>query len=75
MKVLGGIIAAALLAVFIGPVVVKLNEFALWSVAGIGFVLMLADLVQSRRRRRVRRRAAISGRQAPRAAARVPSDR
>jgi CBS-domain-containing membrane protein len=49
MKVLGGIIAAALLAVFIGPVVVKLNEFALWSVAGIGFVLMLADLVQSLR--------------------------
>ena len=49
MKVLGGIIAAVLLAVFIGPVVVKLNEFALWAVAGIGFVLMLADLVQSLR--------------------------
>jgi len=49
MKVLGGIVAALLLAMFIGPVVVKLNEFALWAVAGIGFVLMLVDLVQSLR--------------------------
>ncbi|MEJ2174143.1 MAG: hypothetical protein P8Y76_04360 [bacterium] len=49
MKILGAIVAAALLALFIGPVALKLNEFALWAVAGIGFVLMLIDLVQSLR--------------------------
>lgn len=49
MRIAGGIVAAALLALFMGPVVVKLNEASLWAVAGIGFVLMLADLVQSLR--------------------------
>ncbi|MDX1374700.1 MAG: hypothetical protein R3357_03995 [Burkholderiales bacterium] len=49
MKIVGGIVAAALLALFLGPVVVKLNEFSLWGVAGIGFALMLADLVQTLR--------------------------
>lgn len=49
MKIVGGIVAAALLALFMGPVVVKLNEASLWVVAGIGFALMLADLVQTLR--------------------------
>lgn len=49
MKILGAIVAAALLAVFIGPVVVKLNEASLWAVAGIGFGMMVVDLVQSLR--------------------------
>lgn len=49
MKVLAAILAATLLALFIGPVVVKLNEISLWVVAGIGFVMMLIDLVQSLR--------------------------
>lgn len=49
MKLAGGIVAAALLALFMGPVVIKLNQFSLWAVAGIGFALMLADLVQSLR--------------------------
>jgi hypothetical protein len=49
MKVLGAIVAAGLLALFIGPVVVKLNEVSLWAVAGIGFSMMLVDLVQSLR--------------------------
>jgi hypothetical protein len=49
MKIVGGIVAAALLALFMGPVVVKLNEPSLWAVAGIGFALMLADLVQTLR--------------------------
>jgi len=49
MKFLGAIVAAALLALFIGPVVLKLNEIPLWIVAGIGFTMMLVDLVQSLR--------------------------
>ena len=49
MKIVGGIVAAALLALFMGPVVIKLNEASLWTVAGIGFALMLADLVQTLR--------------------------
>ena len=49
MKILAAIVAAALLAVFIGPVVLKLNEASLWIVAGIGFAMMLTDLVQSLR--------------------------
>jgi len=51
MKIVMGIIGAALLALFMGPVVVKLNEVSLWIVAGIGFALMLADLVHSLRRK------------------------
>lgn len=49
MKYVAAILAAGLLALFIGPVVVKLNETALWVVAGIGFAMMLIDLVQSLR--------------------------
>lgn len=47
MKIVGAIVAAGLLAAFVGPVVLKLNEISLWVVAGIGFVLMLVDLVHS----------------------------
>jgi hypothetical protein len=49
MKFVAAILAAALLGLFIGPVVVKLNDAALWVVAGIGFTMMLIDLVQSLR--------------------------
>jgi len=49
MKIIAAIVAAALLALFIGPVVIKLNEIPLWIVAGIGYGLMLTDLVQSLR--------------------------
>jgi len=47
MKLIGGIFGALLLALFMGAVVVKLNEPALWVVAGIGYFLTLADIVQS----------------------------
>ncbi|HSH08486.1 MAG TPA: hypothetical protein VLA41_12545 [Burkholderiales bacterium] len=47
MKLIGGICGALLLALFMGAVTVKLNEPALWMVAGIGYCLMLADIVQS----------------------------
>ena len=49
MKIVAAIVAAALLALFIAPVVIKLNEIELWIVAGIGYGLMLTDLVQSLR--------------------------
>lgn len=48
-KVIAGIVAAALLIVFIGPVVVKLQDVALTCVASIGVVMMLVDLWQSLR--------------------------
>lgn len=46
-KILAGIVAAALLIVFIGPVVVKIKEAALTIVALIGLTMMLVDLWQS----------------------------
>jgi hypothetical protein len=47
-KIIAGIVAAALLLVYVGPVVLKLkNEFALWAVVLIGVVMMLVDLWQS----------------------------
>jgi ABC-type branched-subunit amino acid transport system permease subunit len=46
-KILAGIVAAALLIVFIGPVVVKLKDAALSIVALIGVTMMLIDLWQS----------------------------
>ena len=46
-KILAGIVAAALLIVFIGPVVVKLKDAALSIVALIGVTMMLVDLWQS----------------------------
>jgi hypothetical protein len=46
-KILAGIVAAALLIVFIGPVVIKLKETSLTVVALIGVTMMLVDLWQS----------------------------
>jgi hypothetical protein len=48
-KILASVVAAALLIVFIGPVVIKLKDGALVVVAGIGLVMMLVDLWQSLR--------------------------
>lgn len=47
LKVIAGIVAAALLLVFIGPVVVKLKDVALSCVVLIGVVMMLVDIWQS----------------------------
>jgi hypothetical protein len=46
-KIIAGIIAAALLLIYMAPVVLKLKDTALWIVAGIGTVMMLVDLWQS----------------------------
>jgi len=46
-KIVSGILGAALLIVFIGPVVVKLKDVALTLVVLIGIVMMLTDLWQS----------------------------
>lgn len=46
-KIIAGIIAAALLIVYMAPVVWRLQDMALWIVAGIGVVMMLVDLWQS----------------------------
>jgi len=46
-KIIAGIVAAALLLVYMAPVVLKLKDTALWIVAGIGTVMMLVDLWQS----------------------------
>lgn len=48
-KVLAGIVAAALMIIFIGPVVVKLRDGALIVVSLIGVTMMLVDLWQSLR--------------------------
>jgi ABC-type branched-subunit amino acid transport system permease subunit len=50
-KILGGILAAALLIIFIGPVVLKLKDVALSIVVLIGLGMMLVDLWQSLRSR------------------------
>lgn len=46
-KVLAGIVAAALLIIFIGPVVIKLKDTALSVVVLIGLTMMLVDVWQS----------------------------
>jgi hypothetical protein len=46
-KIVAGIIAAALLLGYMGPVVLKLKDTALWIVSGIGVGMMLVDLWQS----------------------------
>jgi len=48
-KILAGVVAAALLVLFIAPVVIKLKEVALTLVALVGVVMMLADLWQALR--------------------------
>ncbi len=49
MKYLFGVVAVALMAVFLAPIVFKLRELALIAVIGIGFVMMLIDLWQDLR--------------------------
>jgi hypothetical protein len=46
-KIIAGFVAASLLILFLGPVVVKLQDVALTAVVLIGVVMMLVDLWQS----------------------------
>ena len=46
-KVITGIFAAALLLIYVGPVVLRLKDTALWVVVLIGITMMLVDLWQS----------------------------
>jgi ABC-type branched-subunit amino acid transport system permease subunit len=46
-KIIAGIVAAALLIIFVGPVVVKLKDVALSVVVLIGLTMMLVDIWQS----------------------------
>lgn len=46
-KVMSGIVAAALLLVYLGPVVLRLKDTALWIIALTGIGMMLVDLWQS----------------------------
>lgn len=48
-KIIAGIVAAALVMLFIAPVVVKLKDVALSAVVLIGLVMMAADIWQSLR--------------------------
>ena len=48
-KILGAVLAIALMFAYVAPVVVKLREPALTVVALIGVVMMLVDLWQSMR--------------------------
>ena len=48
-KILGGVLALALMLAYIAPVVIKLREPALTVVALTGLVMMLVDLWQSLR--------------------------
>ncbi|MEO7726968.1 MAG: hypothetical protein ABIS45_06915 [Burkholderiales bacterium] len=49
LKILAGIVAAALLIIFIGPVVVKLKSVALSIVVLIGVTMMVVDIWHSLR--------------------------
>ena len=46
-KIVAGIVAASLLLIYMAPVVLKLQDGALWGVVTIGVVMMLVDLWQS----------------------------
>lgn len=48
-KIVAGLVAAALLLVYMAPVVLKLNDPALWAVVLVGVIMMLVDLWQSLR--------------------------
>ncbi|MCG6874318.1 MAG: hypothetical protein LJE97_04430 [Betaproteobacteria bacterium] len=48
-KIFASVVAAALLIVFIGPVVIKLKDVALSVVVLIGLTMMLTDIWQSLR--------------------------
>jgi ABC-type branched-subunit amino acid transport system permease subunit len=46
-KILGSILAASLLIVFIGPVAIKLKDVAFSIVVLIGLTMMIADIWQA----------------------------
>ena len=46
-KIIAGIVAAALMLVYMAPVVLRLQDKALWAVVLVGVVMMLVDLMQS----------------------------
>lgn len=46
-KIVAGVLAAALLILYVSPVVIKLKDVALSAVVLIGLAMMLTDLVQS----------------------------
>jgi hypothetical protein len=46
-KIIAGIVAAALLLIYMAPVVLKLKDTALWIIVLIGLTMMLVDLWQS----------------------------
>jgi hypothetical protein len=48
-KVLAGVVAVALMLIYLAPPVYKLKDVELGIVVAIGVVLMLVDLVQSLR--------------------------
>ncbi|MGH8682587.1 MAG: hypothetical protein ACREVS_20885 [Burkholderiales bacterium] len=49
LKTLAGILAAGLLLAYMAPVVLRLQDPALWIVTGLGGAMMLLDLWQSLR--------------------------
>ena len=48
-KIVAGIVAALLLLAYMAPVVLRLQDVALWIVSLIGVVMMLVDLWESLR--------------------------
>ena len=46
-KVLAGILGAALMIAYMAPVVWRLQDVALWIIAGGGAIMMFVDLWQS----------------------------
>ncbi|MCC6475287.1 MAG: hypothetical protein IT514_16255 [Burkholderiales bacterium] len=46
-KIAAGIVAATLLLVYVAPVVLRLQDLALWAVVLLGLGMMLVDLWQS----------------------------
>jgi hypothetical protein len=49
LKIVAGIFAAALMLVYMAPVVLRLKEVSLWIIALLGCAMMLIDLWQSLR--------------------------
>lgn len=47
LKTIAGVVGAALMLIYMAPVVWRLQDVALWIVAGTGAVMMLVDLWQS----------------------------
>ena len=49
IKIFAGLVGAALLLVYVAPVVLRLKEVSLWVVSLLGVGMMLMDLWQSLR--------------------------